>query len=112
MAHSHCHEPVDFELTPFQRLLLQRIDFMNTAVTDLQTAVANLKTVADSSVALLNQLNATIQAGGTINPADIEAQVTAINAMATSLGAAVTADTPAPAAPVSSDPAPSSAPSA
>jgi hypothetical protein len=74
--------------------ILKELKLMSTAEADLQTAVANLTTVATQAITLLNSLFATLKAGGTINPADIEAQVTAINAQAAALGAAVTTDTP------------------
>jgi hypothetical protein len=77
--------------------IIKELLAVSTAEADLQAAVASLTTVATNAITLLNQLFATLQAGGTINPADIEAQVALINSQAAALGAAVTADTPAPA---------------
>jgi ABC-type transporter Mla MlaB component len=79
------------------RAILQEIKTMSTALSDLQTSVANLTTITTSAVALLNQLAADLKAGNPISAADIETQVTAINAQVASLSAAVTADAPAPA---------------
>jgi hypothetical protein len=83
----------------------KELKIMSTALADLQASVANITTMAANAITLLNQLFATVQAGGTINPADIEAQVTAINAEAASLGVAVTADTPPVVPPAAPKPA-------
>lgn len=108
---------ITVNLSPQDRALLSNLTtelrLMNTAVADLQAATANLTTVttqiatvAASAVSLLNQLVATIAAGGSINPADIETQVAVINADAaqasaslSSLSGVVTADTPPGSAP-------------
>ena len=69
------------------------------AEADLSAAVTNLTTVTTAAVSLLNQLVADLKAGTPLSVAAVEASVASINAQVASLQAAVTADTPAPAAP-------------
>ena len=70
------------------------------ALTDLQNSVANLTTVDQSAVTLLGQLSTLISQAGQaqasgVDPNAVETLAQSVAAQASSLGAAVTANTPA-----------------
>ncbi len=76
----------------------------NPTLDALAAAVTNIETVADSAIALINGIAARIQAAvdaalaGGATAADlapVQAEVDGLNAKATDLAAAVTANTPA-----------------
>jgi len=79
-----------------QRAILREIQYMTTALEDLQASVASLTAITTEAVTLLNTLFAKLQASDAVAAADVEAQVTAINADVAALAAAVKTDTPAP----------------
>jgi ABC-type transporter Mla subunit MlaD len=77
----------------------------NATLDALAAAVTNIETVADSAIALINGIAASVQAAvdaalaGGATAADlapVQAEVDSLNAKATDLAAAVTANTPAP----------------
>jgi hypothetical protein len=79
-------------------------DMAAPVLTDLATAVSNITTVAASATALINGIAARVQAavdaaiaGGATAAelAPVQAEVDALNSNATSLAAAVSANTPA-----------------
>jgi hypothetical protein len=80
--------------------LNRRFDVMTTALENLQAAVAAEATVEASVVTLLTTLSADLQSAiASNNPAAIQAVADQIAANTATLAAAVTANTPAPAAP-------------
>lgn len=77
-------------------LLLVKEQKLMATIQDVQNAVTSETTVVGSVVTLLNQLSAQLQAAIAQNdPAALQALVTSINANATTLANAVTANTPA-----------------
>lgn len=71
---------------------------MNAALQALTDKVAQVKTVADSAVALIGGLSQQIKDAGT-DPVALQALTDSLDGSQAELAAAVTANTPAPAAP-------------
>lgn len=69
------------------------------AIADLTTAVTTETTVDQSVQTLITNLAAQITAANGVSPAAVEALVATMKTNATALAAAVTQNTPAPAAP-------------
>jgi hypothetical protein len=74
------------------------------ATLDLQAALAGISTSIGTAIADLQELAGEVAAGNSINPADIEAVVTALNGQKASLDAANAAAVP-PAPPAGTPPA-------
>jgi hypothetical protein len=74
--------------------LLKGAAIMATDLSAIQTAVSNETTVEQSAILLLQKLAAEIKASAA-DPAAVKALADQINANATALAAAVTANTPA-----------------
>ena len=65
------------------------------ALTDVQNAVASEQTVEQSAITLIQQLAAQVTAANGVSPDAVEAVVAQIQANASALAQAVTANTPA-----------------
>jgi hypothetical protein len=74
--------------------ILQKENIIMADLTNITAAVANETTVEDSAVVLIQNLAAAVTAAGT-DPAALAALTDQLNSEATSLAAAVTANTPA-----------------
>ena len=78
----------------------QQLEFLMSATTDLQAAVAALTTKVDALIAAYNAAASSAAANaGAVATSDADAAVTALNTLATSVGAALPPTVePAPAA--------------
>jgi hypothetical protein len=74
--------------------ILKKENIIMADLTNITAAVANETTVEDSAITLIQQLSAAVTAAGT-DPVALAALTDQLNTEATSLAAAVTANTPA-----------------